>query len=95
MSFVTLILLSMHQRNAQATNRSWNEPDDTESGLPLTNDFKHKQQMELERNQEYNEFMKKVLIVTCFHLENYDQFCCVLLQKKLSRFFRNCYAFQN
>ncbi|XP_056018969.1 trichohyalin-like isoform X7 [Ostrea edulis] len=49
----------MEERNAQATNRSWNEPDDTESGLPLTNDFKHKQQMELERNQEYNEFMKK------------------------------------
>ncbi|XP_056019001.1 trichohyalin-like isoform X36 [Ostrea edulis] len=49
----------VQKRNAQATNRSWNEPDDTESGLPLTNDFKHKQQMELERNQEYNEFMKK------------------------------------
>ena len=50
----------MHQRNAQATNRSWNEPEDTQSGLPLANDFKRKQQMEKQRNQEYNEFLKQV-----------------------------------
>lgn len=52
----------MHQRNAQATNRSWNEPEDTESGLPLGNDFNHKQKMEVQRNREYNEFLKKVFI---------------------------------
>lgn len=52
----------MHQRNAQATNRSWNEPEDTESGLPLGNDFNRKQQMEVQRNREYNEFLKKVFI---------------------------------
>lgn len=60
--FCHLFLLSMHQRNAQATNRSWNEPEDTESGLPLGNDFNHKQQMEVQRNREYNEFLKKVFI---------------------------------
>uniref|UniRef100_A0A8W8IVV8 Uncharacterized protein n=1 Tax=Magallana gigas TaxID=29159 RepID=A0A8W8IVV8_MAGGI len=49
----------MEERNAQATNRSWNEPEDTESGLPLGNDFNHKQQMEVQRNREYNEFLKK------------------------------------
>ncbi|XP_078318359.1 uncharacterized protein LOC111120690 isoform X10 [Crassostrea virginica] len=49
----------MEERNAQATNRSWNEPEDTQSGLPLANDFKRKQQMEKQRNQEYNEFLKQ------------------------------------
>ncbi|XP_078318356.1 uncharacterized protein LOC111120690 isoform X7 [Crassostrea virginica] len=49
----------LQQRNAQATNRSWNEPEDTQSGLPLANDFKRKQQMEKQRNQEYNEFLKQ------------------------------------
>ncbi|XP_052690315.1 centrosome and spindle pole associated protein 1-like isoform X38 [Crassostrea angulata] len=49
----------MEERNAQATNRSWNEPEDTESGLPLGNDFNHKQKMEVQRNREYNEFLKK------------------------------------
>lgn len=76
--FCHLFLLSMHQRNAQATNRSWNEPEDTESGLPLGNDFNHKQQMEVQRNREYNEFLKKVFIAqhdVAFLLLFFYNFC--------------------
>ncbi|XP_061182237.1 centrosome and spindle pole-associated protein 1-like [Saccostrea echinata] len=49
----------LEEKNAQAMNRSWNDPEDTESGLPLSNDYKRKQQQEVERNREYNEFLKK------------------------------------
>lgn len=74
----------MHQRNAQATNRSWNEPEDTESGLPLGNDFNRKQQMEVQRNREYNEFLKKVFIAqhdVAFFFHNFClyYFCCYWL----------------
>ncbi|XP_062584637.1 centrosome and spindle pole associated protein 1-like isoform X7 [Saccostrea cucullata] len=49
----------LEEKNAQAMNRSWNDPEDIDSGLPLSNDFKRKQQQEAERNREYNEFLKK------------------------------------
>lgn len=72
----------MHQRNAQATNRSWNEPEDTESGLPLGNDFNRKQQMEVQRNREYNEFLKKVFIAqhdVAFFFHNFCLYIFFLL----------------
>lgn len=89
----------MHQRNAQATNRSWNEPEDTESGLPLGNDFNHKQQMEVQRNREYNEFLKKVFIaqhdVAFFFLHNFCLLFFVIGYFVESRLLCKCKHIQN